>query len=163
MPNLVSYVTVEEANQLSTLVPQASGWVDQDESLKLSSLSYSSKMLDSFFDWSGIISTDSQPLRWPRKEVYDRDGRLQDFTQIPETVKLATFLLANNLSINEVEGTTPGNLDALKVGPISLSFDTSLSKSEQPISSDIISMLVGFGTYTGPRNSTDAYNVKALR
>lgn len=163
MPNFASYVTVEESIQMAEMIPQTSGWVDLDESLQLSSLSYSSKMLDSFFDWSGTISTESQQLRWPRKNVYDRDGRLQDSTLIPDVIKQATFLLANNVANVQVNGSTPGNLDSLKIGPISLSFDTTLSISEQPIASDIISMLVGFGTYTGPRNTTDAYNIRALR
>lgn len=163
MPNLVSYVTVEESDLMAITIPKASAWVDLDEALKLSSLSYSSKMLDSFFDWKGNIASEAQSLRWPRKDVYDRDGRLLSSTDIPQVIKDSTFLLALSVSSNELNGTTPGNLDSLKIGPISLSFDTSVTKNEQPISTDIISMLSGFGSYTGPRNTTSAYNVRALR
>lgn len=163
MPNLRSYVDVAESNAMASSIPKASAWIDLDESLKLSSLSYSSKLLDSFFDWSGVIASEDQELRWPRADVYDRDGRLIDKTIVPQVIKDATFLLALDVSSEEINGSTPGNLESLKVGPISLAFDTSESKSEQPISANIISMLSNLGSYTGPRNTNAAYNVRAVR
>lgn len=158
-----SYVTVQESDEMASMTPSGEIWLEMDGGLKLSSLSYSSKMLDSFFDWAGQIATDIQSLRWPRKNVYDRDGRLIDSTTIPNRIKEATFMLALSVSKGEIEGVTPGNLESLKIGPIALSFDTTITKNDQPVSTSVIAMLNDFGNYTGPRNSTDAYNVRAIR
>lgn len=161
---MASYLTIEEATEILTLVPGSSSWFGADEALKLSSLSYASNMLDSFFDWEGVITSQVQDLRWPRTGAYDRDGRLIDPDSIPKELRDATAILALELASNDINGSVPDNLKSLKVGPVSLGFDTSSDAvSNMPIPQRIISMLSALGLYTGPRDSNTAYNVKVLR
>ena len=158
-----SYLDVAEATQILSETICNESWLALTDSVKLASLMQASQLLDSNFDWVGEISTDTQTLRWPRKNVTDRDGRLIPSDIIPNDVKLATAQMAVYLTKSKGINSIPNNVESLKVGPISLSFDSKESINEQLVPRYIISLLSSLGGYTGPSDSSSAYNIKAIR
>lgn len=158
-----SYLDVAEATQILSETIGNESWLALTDSVKLASLIQASQLLDSNFDWTGEISTDVQTLRWPRKNVIDRDGRLTPSDVIPNDVKLATAQMAVYLTKSKGINSIPNNVESLKVGPISLSFDSKESINEQLVPRYIIALLNYLGGYTGPSDSSSAYNVKAIR
>lgn len=126
---------------------------------KESVLIESTRLLDSFFDFTGLIASDEQALRWPRTDVYDIDGRSIASDSIPNTIKqsvcyLALYLLQNG-GVNQIASTTTG----VKVGPIDIKMT---DKSIVGIPEFIIRMLSNFGSYIGPTTNS-VKSVNAIR
>lgn len=161
LPN--SYLDAAEATQILSETIGNESWIALNDSVKLASLIQASQLLDSNFDWVGEIATDIQTLRWPRKNVLDRDGREIPSDIIPNDVKIATAQLAAYLVKSKGLNSVPNNVESLKVGPISLSFDSTESVNEQLVPRYIIALLSSLGSYSGPSDSSSAYNVKAIR
>ena len=160
---MASYLEILEATTLLSETVGNEPWLLLTDAVKTASLVQASLILDSNFDWFGTISSENQDLRWPREGVKDRDSRTVASDVIPNIIKHATVALASYLTqtggVNEVAN----NVESLKVGPISLSFDSKESVNDQLVPRYIISMLSQFGIYTGPADGSSAYNVAVLR
>lgn len=158
-----SYLDVAEATQILTDTVGNESWFTLTDSVKLASLIQASQLLDSNFDWIGELSSDVQTLRWPRKNAFDRDGRLIPDNIIPNDVKYATAYYAVSLTKSKGINSVPNNVESLKVGPIALTFDSNDSINEQLVPRFIISLLKNLGEYSGPSDSSSAYSVKVVR
>lgn len=157
-----SYVSAAEADEILKNQTGFEPWFTLDEASKTALLIQSSLMLDSNFDWVGDIATDSQELRWPRKNAYDIDGRLIPDDIIPVQIKRATTFYATNLSSVDLSS-NPSNVNKVKVGPIDIQMNSAESIASQLVPKYIVSLLKGLGEYTGPSDQVKAYNVRAYR
>ena len=74
-PNANSYTDVAYADNYFSARLHAEDWFTATQGEKESSLQWATQLIDPE-DWYGIIATDAQALRHPRKQLYDADGRL---------------------------------------------------------------------------------------
>ena len=127
---------------------------------KEAALIESTRILDSQFDWLGIIASNEQALRFPRKALYDVDGRLIPETIIPKLLKDATCNLAYYLLENGGLNQTQSDLKGLKIGPIDLKFTGGVSVIGVP--KFVVRSLQSLGQYQGYVEGS-IYNVNAVR
>lgn len=160
---MASYLEILEATTLLSETIGNEPWLLLTDAVKTASLVQASLILDSNFDWFGNISSENQDLRWPRTGVQDRDGRTISSDTVPNVIKHAVVALASYLTQTGGVNVIANNVESLKVGPISLSFDSKESINDQLVPRYLISMLSPFGIYTGPTDGSSAYNVKVLR
>ncbi len=159
-----SYASVIEATEFFQFLVGGSIWLSADSSDKDASLVQATALLDSYFTWSGSISSDNQPLRWPRTGAISADGLEIPDDVIPKLLKDATMYLAYYLIKSGGLITSTNDIDSLKIGPITLDFaELNHSETNQLIPEYIVRLLQSLGSYTGPVSSTKAYNVKAMR
>ncbi len=152
-----SYVSLTEANDFFVNSVGSSAWPTSD-SLKEASLIEATRILDSQFDWIGLIATNEQALRWPRLVAYDSDGRL--LSEIPALLKNAVCNLAYFLLQNGGLNQTQSDLKGLKLGPIDLKF--SEGKSVIGVPKFIVKSLQSIGQYQGYVEGS-VYTVNAVR
>ena len=136
MPTLVATAGAVNANSYSTLAEAdlyheqhlyATTWTEADDDNKIIALIWATRVLDEEVDWSGTKSTNEQSLRWPRYDVYDRDGYALLNTTIPQFLKNATAELARHLLLKDRFQVMDENVAGLKsvtAGPVSVEFDT---------------------------------------
>ena len=160
---MASYLEILEATTLLSETIGNEPWLLLTDAVKTASLVQASLILDSNFDWFGTISSENQDLRWPRTGVQDRVGRTIASDSAPSIIKQATVALASYLTQTGGVNVVANNVESLKVGPISLSFDSKESVNDQLVPRYVISMLSQLGIYTGPTDGSSAYNVKVLR
>lgn len=157
-----SYVSVEEADNRFQYVVGGQSWLSLNLQSKEAALVQASQLLDSNFDWFGDILTETQNLRWPRKNVLNLDKISLDGI-VPIEIKMATMDLANYLVKAGGINLIPNNLDSLKVGPITLDFEKVSTSNDQLIPKAIVRSLDFLGSYRGPSNTLSAYNVEVIR
>lgn len=166
-PTANSYASLEDAAAYHDTHPYAATWDDADEDQKVRALITATRMLDTWFDWNGDISTLDQRLLWPRRGVLRpgispamQDIRRNDWHQpfgvllsaetVPTIVVEATSELArqlldsNRTADSDVE--TQG-LRSLKAGPVDLTF--SASSVAKPIPDAVMVMASQLGRYKG--------------
>lgn len=138
--NANSYISVADANSYFSFSYNRTLWSEVAVTDKEKALAESTRLLDLFIQWNGNIASDSQRLRWPRKNVVDTDNRIVDSNSIPQSIKDATCELAYNLLVNSGFDISENPVDKIKIGPISLDFDLAQKSAGFPkIVRDIIS------------------------
>ena len=124
--NANSYVDVAYANEFFVNSVNNGSWptVLAD---KEAALIEATRIIDSQFDWNGLIVVGDQSLRWPRTLAYDMDGRLIASDVIPKILKDAVCNFAYYLIQSGGLNQSASDLKSLKVGPIDLKFNEGLS------------------------------------
>lgn len=145
--NSNSYVSVAEGEVYFT--PDLSSyalWAAAPDQEGL--LIWATRVLDQKVRWRGTTANNSttitQALRWPRQQMFDRDGNAVLTTVIPIQVKQATCELAKWMLSNDVtQGQNVDYLQRLRVDVIELTWQP---KVGQPILPALINeILAGFG------------------
>lgn len=119
-----SYVAVAEADDYWATRIYKNTWDAATTTDKQNALIFATRLLDTWVDWKGYITKEDQALRWPRYDVYTRDGWAIDSDVIPDDIKNATSELAGYL----LQGDSTGQPDTLgfsrlKVGDLELEID----------------------------------------
>jgi hypothetical protein len=122
-------------------------WMSAISSVRDSALMMATDILDTNFEWIGDISSDTQSLRWPRKNAIDVDGRDVPENVVPIQIKRASCELAISIIANVGYVAEVNDLDSVKVGPISVNFDQVVSK--YPIPKKVLDILSHYGDYQG--------------
>lgn len=119
-----SNCTVAEADSYHEEHLYASDWTDASTASKTTALVWATRLLNEQFVWTGVQTTTTQALRWPRVGIYDQDRNLFDKDLIPQflinaTAEYARYLLAAD------QTATPGTkgIKSLVAGDLELVFD----------------------------------------
>lgn len=158
-PTANSYVSVEFADSVIANSVHRSAW-PTSASDKAAALIEATRILDSQFDWVGVIASSTQSLRWPRAYAVDADGRSIENTIVPTQIKVATVNLAYFLLQNGGPAAADAGLKGLKIGPIDLKFDDNSTVIGVPPL--IVSSLRSLGRFTGSSNRS-VKSVNAIR
>lgn len=120
-----TYCTLAEANTYHDAHVHTDKWDTASDSTKNKALAMATRLLDDNFDWLGIKATDTQKLRWPRYDTYDKDGYFIDGDIIPQDLKDATSEYARHLISSDLTA-TPDTLGfkKIKVSEIELEIDS---------------------------------------
>ena len=150
-----SYLTVAEANAyFDARLPLPIAWVDQDADVQISLLIMATRQMDALLmgtkrlvtdgtshyyiigrKWTGLPTTATQRLSWPRQTMYDANGNVIGSMVIPEDLKAATAEFAGQLGLGDrtldndviVQGLT-----SIKAGSVSLGFKSSFTPQVLP-------------------------------
>lgn len=163
-----SYLTIEQANQLATLVLSGAAhqaFTSQAETQKEVCLMRATRMIERSFEWPGYKVDDLQALAWPRYANTNifaaADTLIYGAQVLPNDVLDAVLLLASHLALGFNEADTLASpATKVKIGPISLDFDSSKSKSRATIPEDVISALSRLGSYTGLTSGGRAISIE---
>lgn len=122
------YCTVAEADTYHDNMLYGTAWTDEDDDdKKIQALIWATRLLDEQVDWDGDKASTTQVLRWPRYNVYDRDGYVFSNTIIPQWLKNATAEFARHLLLKDRLQTMDDNvagLTSVTAGPVSVDFDS---------------------------------------
>ena len=116
-----SYLTLDEANTYFEGRFGADLWMTFTDDQKMQLILTSTKVLDNCL-FGGLKTDPTQPLNWPRKNLFNRDGRLIDRASIPAKMKEATCeyaywvwteedRLLSDVEIQQVDSVNLGPLD----------------------------------------------------
>lgn len=122
--NANSYVTVAEADAYFDIMFGKDLWIDADPYDKDGLVVLASKTLDQYMIWFGERATSEQSMEWPRIDV--------PYVGIPQRLKEACFELAFHILTNGGISFTNQNVDAVKIGPISVDFSAGAIDSGIP-------------------------------
>ena len=136
-------------------------WLQAQTLFREASLVTAAIVLDSDFSWIGVVASDTQSMRWPRKYVEDVDGREVTDTTIPLPIKQAQCELALQiLKDGEYTGVI-SDLDTVRVGSIRVDFDQLAAKYAVPRT--VLSLLSHWGTYEGAAGGRSVKVAKLVR
>ena len=128
-----SYVTVTKADSLLLANPYAESWVNLDSQEKAKYLILSSTRLDQLCEWAGTKKFSGASLRFPRYDVYDKDGNYYSSESIPSPVEEATAYLAWYYSSeNRAAEFSDLGIDRVRVDVIEVRFNKGDRKSVIP-------------------------------
>jgi hypothetical protein len=154
--NANAYCTLLVAEQYHLDRPAAgTTWGTASTDQKDAALLWATKLMDSLWDWSGYVVTETQALLWPRTGMYYRSGYTVPTTIIPTELQHATAEFARQLlaedraADSDIE--TKG-LTSLKAGPVALTFKDSVVAKVVP---DAVWSLIPeeWGTVRGRRSA----------
>lgn len=158
-----SYSTVQDAEDYLNQSLTDGVWLSLSPEQKQNSLFDASQFIDVLFDWKGDKSNPLQLLAWPRKNASDCNNNIIDDSSIPNEIIYSTILLASSMSAeSSPQMYDQSNVTKVKVGPIDISLDAS-KMSVEAVPDFIKTSLRCLGTYIGPKDSSYAYNVAAIR
>lgn len=95
--NADSYVSVQQATVLLSLLVDAAAWEALELIPRERSLRLATRLLDALVLWKGTRTGLAQALAWPRENVFTRDGKLLDTVTIPMWLEQATALYGYSL------------------------------------------------------------------
>ena len=122
-----SYVTLADADAYFETVPDSTDWVSKSTDQKNRALISATRWID-VLSFYGKRCSDTQALKWPRKE-YEVDGIELACTLIPFGIEVATYELARALAndtdaITGSTGTT-GIYDQVELGELKVRYKSS--------------------------------------
>lgn len=163
-----SYVSVADADAILANSLDAGVWNDTSTVLateiKESALITATRILDMNFEWDGTIADSDiidQALRWPRDNATDQDNREIPSTIIPTQLQVATSLFANYIQLQDGYKSEINTLNKVKVGSISVDFNTSNGDSVVP--RYVIEELRGIGNFIGKTGGQEIAVAKLVR
>lgn len=118
------YVSVAEADDYFSAKFGAEGWADLEEATKVALLYGATNVLETF-QFDGQRTNRTQPLKWPRKLVYNEESVEQNAQVVHPRIKIATYELAFWKWTEEDRPATDAELfqlKATKVGPLDYQF-----------------------------------------
>lgn len=147
-PNVAadSYVDVATADAYHATRLNSTVWSDADTSSKEAALKMATRRLDREA-WKGIKADElsANSLRWPRAEVRNADGQLEDSSTVPLAIQYAAAELALDLLKGAADETAGAQYatEEVSVGPIKLKLDTdSISKTaSEPFSNEVDTLI----------------------
>lgn len=107
-----SYVSVADADDYLSLVPETTAWDALADPDKETWLMFATRTLDYKTTNEGTKTNDTAALRWPRSYVYDAENLLLSDTAVPTQIEQATAEMARILLDNDI--TTGNDVDHLK-------------------------------------------------
>jgi hypothetical protein len=137
-----TYATLAEANAYATL----RGWTDWaalSDPQKELRLTEAAVYLDQSYTWKGRVTLTTQPMSWPRYEVYDKEGRLLKSDLIPQRLKDAQIELARLASEGLVTNDTQGEVKSIQAGSVGITFKDAQNVSEAAKYRSIDRLLAG--------------------
>ncbi len=142
-----AYASLTEAELILSSRPASfkTLWTAASNYEKEQLLIWSTALLDDWIIWPGFQVSSGQALGFPRFGVTNPDGySLASYTVPPfvkrATVEMSLALLSENLTEEPARG-----LDLLKVGPITLDFNSKESEKPRVIPRSVFSILLPFG------------------
>lgn len=154
-----SYCTLVEAELYVSAKLYHDSWDNAENDDKTVALIWATRLLDEQVDWTGIKVSDTQALRWPRYDAWDRDGYEILSTIIPQWLKNATAEFAFHLLLKDRLQTMDDNvagLTSVTAGSVSVSFDKMDRIDLFPPS--VLSIIKDFAT-----NATGGWQVPLIR
>lgn len=141
-----SYCSIENGDAYHETHLYATDWEDAGDDDKCKALQMATRLLDSWFDWYGSVSSGTQRLLWPRINVTAPNGYPQASDEIPERIVQGTAELARQLIAGDRTAdseTEVNGLTELTAGSVSMKFKSTASK---PIPDAVMSLVSVFGT-----------------
>lgn len=121
-----TYCTLAVANQFHLDRPAAgTTWSAASDAQKNAALLWATKLLDSLYDWTGYVVTETQALLWPRSGMVYRSGYGVETDVIPTELQYATAEFARQLLATDRAGDSDietQGITSLSVGSVSLTF-----------------------------------------
>jgi len=120
-----SYCTIAEGTAYHETHPYATVWEDAGDDERCRALQTATRLLDQWYEWTGVAVGSTQALLWPRIDVIGPNGYLEASDAIPTRLRDATAELARQLlagdrtADSDIE--TQG-LKSLKAGSVELAF-----------------------------------------
>jgi hypothetical protein len=153
-----SYVTLAAANAYFETVPDSITWANKTDDQKNRALISATRWIDSL-SFYGNRCTDTQALKWPRKD-YQVDKVELVCTLIPEPIKTATYELARALandpsSIVGTTGTT-GIYDEVELGDLRVKYNKTSQTSG--VVNNVFDVYPWLQSYLGPYSLGGAAN-----
>lgn len=139
-----AYATVEEVDDILSVNIHSQWPAIASEATKANLIIWASRLLDERVRWYGHKTYKSSGMAWPRTCVRDKEGCLIDDDIVPQQVKIATAILADQLLAGNPEAVnTASNLTMLQVDVIVLKFDVYAFKEK--FTSELSYILYGLG------------------
>ena len=138
-----AYAEITETDAFFAGRSDAAHWQSLPDDVKQSALEQATQLLDSAFDWKGIPSAENQPLRWPRKDVFDLDDLPVDPETVPAGIRIAVMEQALSMT-DPLRKFSDSGIKNASAGAMSLSLD--LSQNKDLISQAAVTAVRGFGT-----------------
>ena len=123
-----SYTSVGKADTFLEIEGPSSEWDALDVAGKGLMLARASRLIDRYSDFTGEPQTNTQALGWPRVHAFDYGvpsecDRSIPSGEVPESLQVATVLLAEALASGEFSSKTPGEgkVQSLSIPDLSVS------------------------------------------
>lgn len=148
LTDATSYVSLEEADDMITVNIHADAkWSVLADEVKEKLLSWASRYLDNHTRWFGQLVFPASALRWPRKGVCDRDGRMIADDEVPRQLKIAvasmaTYLIDQDRSVEREQDA----LVRLKADVVELEFQEGYRLAQVP--AHMRFLIAGLGVVT---------------
>lgn len=122
LENATSYLSLEDANTIYLSRDHNDFWFTLTEEKRMQALNTATNIIDSRYYFAGAMVNEDQSLEFPRQQIYRRPT-YKEYQPIPRQIKLATVLLAENVSRNNkfIDNQTL-NISDVSVGPIKVGF-----------------------------------------
>lgn len=144
-----SYSTIADADAYFATHLYASAWTDQGATEKCQALQMATRLLDQWFDWTGVTASGDQALLWPRVDVIGPNGYLEASDAIPTRIAQACAELAKALLTSDrtadSETETQG-VKRVKAGSVEVEFS---AVSAKPIPDAVVALVTCYGARRG--------------
>jgi len=138
-----SYCSIADADSYHETHPYATTWEDAETDSKCRALQTATRLLDQWYEWTGIVVTSEQRLLWPRADVIGPNGYVIPTNAIPERVVQATAELARLLLVADrtaESDVASQGITGLTAGAIALTFSGTATPKVIP---DSVAAFVG--------------------
>lgn len=139
-----AYATADEVTDILSVNPQSKWSVISDDATKENLIIWASRLIDQRVKWNGRKTFETSGMGWPRCGVRNKEGCLIDDNIVPNEVKIAVAVLADQLLAGNPEAVnTANNLTQLTVDVITLKFDVDIIANKY--TSELTYILKGLG------------------
>lgn len=141
-----SYTSVEFADDYFMGSFKGTGWADLDLAVKQGALVQATNFLETFV-YSGLKSSRTQPLQWPRQGMYDNEGNAYSPATVPVKVQQALCEMAfwiYNEENRTLDDTTLLQFNSFKAGPL----DVAISAKAITVPREVLWLLNALGQGT---------------
>lgn len=161
-----SYLTLADAETYFASRLYTDTWDEASDDRKNRALIMATRLMDTWFDWSGEVASINQALLWPRMGVIRPNrtlfvgssvwpwanlttGLQEPSNAIPTRIAEATAVWAQELLASDrtADSTTESEgLKRLKAGPIELEFNSGGSVAAKPVPDAVLAAVSAYGT-----------------
>lgn len=125
-----AYATVEEVDDILSVNIHSKWSLITDDVTKGNLIIWASRLIDERVIWHGRKTFPTSGLAWPRIRVRDKECLLIDDNVVPNAVKIAVSVLADQLLAGDPEVlNSANNLTMLMVDVITLKFDANIAQN----------------------------------
>lgn len=134
-PDADTYADLDEFDAYATSrVPSLEWYVTATDPQKEAALVGSARLLDSYLVWTGLASSGTQSMAWPRVGMYNRNGFAIPTDEIPAALKNAQSEWALQLGAGDLlsdNDAAKKNVKRVKAGSVEVEFqDTDVSSTD---------------------------------
>jgi len=130
-----SYATAAEGTTYHEGHLYASAWTGASTATKEAALVMATRLLDALVEWSGLATSETQALAWPRVGMLTRNGYVIESSEIPADLKSATAEYARALIVDDRSADSDiesQGITSLTAGPVSLAFKDTVQAKPIP-------------------------------